>query len=125
MLRTSLWAGVVLLAVAGCGGGGDRPEAVTGRVLYHGTPLAGGTIVFDPDPERGGDGPVAGGEIGPDGRYALRPEDGSGVSPGWHRVTFAAASGTTLPARYSDPARSGQSCEVKAGRANEINFDLQ
>jgi hypothetical protein len=125
MLRISLLAGAALLALAGCGGEGDRTEVVSGRVLYRGKPLAGGTIVFEPDPERGGDGPVAGGEIGPDGRYALRPENGSGVSPGWHRVTFAASSGTTLPTRYSDPARCGQSCEVKAGRANEINFDLQ
>jgi hypothetical protein len=125
MLRSAVWFGAFALVLAGCGGADDRPEAVSGHVLYRGKPLAGGTIVFEPDPERGGDGPVAGGEIGPDGRYALRPEDGSGVSPGWHRVTFAAASGTTLPLRYSDPARCGQSCEVKAGRANEINFDLQ
>jgi hypothetical protein len=125
MLRTSGLFGIALLALAGCGGGDDSPRPVTGRVLYRGAPLAGGTIVFAPDPERGGDGPVAWGEIGADGRYALRTTTGEGASPGWHRVTFAAAAGKALPARYSDPARSGQTCEVKAGKANEIDFELQ
>ncbi len=117
--------GAVLVAVAGCGGGADPPESVTGRVLYRGTPLAGGTIVFVPDPDRGGDGPIAGGEIRSDGRYSLRADGSTGVCPGWYRVSFAATSKTSLPPRYSDPTRSGQACEVKAGKANEINFDLQ
>jgi hypothetical protein len=125
MRRTSGVFSVVLLTLAGCGGGEDSPEGVTGRVLYRSAPLAGGTIVFAPDPERGGDGPIAWSEIGPDGRYTLRTETGVGVGPGWHRVTFAAANGKALPPRYSDPARSGQTCEVKAGQANEINFELQ
>jgi hypothetical protein len=125
MRRASGVVAIVVLALAGCGGGGDTPEAVTGRVLYRGAPLAGGTIVFAPDPERGGDGPIAWGEISKDGRYSLRSKTGDGISPGWHRVTFAASAGTTLPPRYSDPVRSGQECEVKAGQVNEINFDLQ
>jgi hypothetical protein len=125
MRPTSAVVAIALLVLAGCGGGDDPPEAVTGRVLFRGQPLTGGTIVFAPDPERGGDGPIAWGEVGTDGRYTLRTKTGVGVSPGWHRVTFAAASGKTLPPRYSDPARSGQTCEVKAGQANEIDFDLQ
>src|ERR1700678_4285413 len=125
MLRTIGVLAVTLLALAGWGGGDDAPRPVPGRVLYRGAPLAGGTIVFAPDPEHGGDGPVAWGEIGSDGRYALRTTAGDGISPGWHRVTFAAASGKTLPPRYSDPARSGQTCEVKAGQVNEIDFELQ
>jgi hypothetical protein len=118
-------AGVVVLVLAGCGSGGNQAEPVTGRVLYRGAPLTGGTIVFAPDPERGGDGPLAWGEIGPDGQYTLKNDVGEGAVAGWHRVTFSAAPGTKLPSRYSDPARSGQTCEVKSGQANEINFELQ
>jgi hypothetical protein len=125
MLRTPGYLGITLLALAGCGGGNDVPETVAGRVFYRGAPLAGGTVVFAPDPEHGGDGPIAWGEIGPDGRYTLHTKEGEGISPGWHRVTFAAAAGTTLPPRYGDPARSGQAREVKAGQANQIDFDLQ
>jgi hypothetical protein len=125
MLRTAGCVSVALLALAGCCGGNEVPETVTGRVLYRGAPLAGGTIVFAPDPEHGGDGPIAWGEIGPDGRYTLHTKPGEDISPGWHRVTFAAASGSTLPAHYSDPARSGQTCEIKAGTANQIDFELK
>ncbi len=125
MPRTAAVLGVAVLALAGCGRGEDPPPSVTGRVLYRGAPLAGGTIVFEPDPGRGGDGPMVFGEVGPDGRYALRAGTGGGVGAGWHRVTFAAAHGTALPPRYSDPTRSGQVCEVKAGRENEIDFDLK
>jgi hypothetical protein len=116
---------LALLALAGCNSYEDSTDTVSGRVRFRGAPLAGGTIVFAPDPERGGDGPIAWGEIGPDGRYALRTKTGASVSPGWHRVTFAATTGRDLPARYSDPARSGQTCEVKAGQANQIDFDLK
>jgi hypothetical protein len=125
MPRTTGIVMIALLALAGCGGGEDAVETVTGRVHYHGVPLAGGTVVFAPDPERGGDGPIAWGEVGADGRYELRTKTGPGVSPGWHRVTFTAASNTSLPTHYSDPARSGQTCEVKAGQANKIDFDLK
>jgi hypothetical protein len=125
MVRTSAVIAIALFVLAGCGGEEDHPTIVTGKVLYRGAPLAGGTIVFEPDPSKGGDGPIAWGEIGREGRYILRTEAITGVTAGWHRITFAAAAGTILPTRYSDPALSGQTREVKAGRSNEIDFDLQ
>jgi hypothetical protein len=125
MLRKSAVVSIALLALAGCGGGDDQPQRVTGRVLYRGAPLAGGTIVFAPDPEKGAEGSIAWGEIAKDGRYSLRTDAGEGVKPGWHRVTFAASAGQTLPANYSDPAKSGKTCEVKAGQTNEFDFDLK
>jgi hypothetical protein len=125
MHRVSRVFCVALLALAGCGGGDDSPPAVTGKVTYRGAPLAGGTIVFTPDPERGGDGPIAWGEIDAEGRYSLKTNSGEALSPGWHRVTFAAATGKSLPSHYSDPARSGKTCEVKAGQGNALDFELQ
>ena len=125
MPRISRLAGSFLLFLAGCGGSANQAEPVTGHVFYRGTPLAGGQVVFDPDPERGGDGPLAWSEIGPDGQYALRSDSGPGATVGWHRVTFSGGPGSKLPPRYTDPARSGQKCEVKSGQTNEIDFDLQ
>lgn len=124
-MRRIPWIFYLFLAVSvsGCGGA-DKLEAVSGRVLFRGAPLAGGTIVFAPDPHRGGDGPIAVGEIGPDGRYSLRTGAETGVAAGWHRVTVAAAPGKSLPSRYSDPERSGQEREVKPGTANTIDFQL-
>src|SRR5262245_42189900 len=65
---------LLVLAVLGCGRD-DRLTPVRGQVFYHGRPLAGGTIVFTPDAERGGRGPLACGEIGADGRYTLHTGD--------------------------------------------------
>ena len=68
--------------LAGC----SRPDAelapVQGQVFYRGRPLAGGTIVFTPDPERGGHGPQAIAEIGTDGRYTLLTSGKKGAVPG-------------------------------------------
>jgi hypothetical protein len=134
------WLAFPALAILGCGGGEDKLTPVHGRVFYHGQPLPGGTIVFTPDPERGGRGPLACGEIGPDGRYTLHTGGSPGAVAGWHRVTIAAASpagraggreplpadasGADLPRKYSDPERSGLSREVKPGQAADQDFHL-
>jgi hypothetical protein len=58
---------------------------------------------------------------------------------GWHRVTIVAVEApaasqpgqaftvprSLVPTRYADPALSGLSCEVKAGKENGINFNLE
>ncbi len=57
-----LWLGsLTLFALAAIGCGDSKPELapVRGHVYFHGAPLAGGVIVFTPDPERGGHGPLA------------------------------------------------------------------
>jgi hypothetical protein len=116
----------LLLTGPGCGGEADaKRAAVQGQVFYKGRPLAGGTIVFAPDPGHGARGPLAWGQIGPDGRYTLRTGDEPGAVVGWHRVTVAAPGPAALPARYSDPERSGQVHEVHDAPSNTIDVRLE
>jgi hypothetical protein len=134
-----LAAGLLLLA-AGCGSGGhDVFRPVRGRVLYRGVPLSGGTIVFSPDPERGGSGPLAVADIQPDGYYVLKTEDRPGAAAGWYRVTVVAlqvppaspgAAGwvparSLVPAKYRDPELSGLSCQVRDDQDNNVEFNLE
>jgi hypothetical protein len=134
------WMLVCLLLgpVAGCDSGSGALVSVTGRVTYHGVPLRTGSIVFTPDPRRGGAGLQARAEIQPDGVYHLRTGDAAGATPGWHRITVVALEATAvrpgeafsiprllLPAKYADPEMSGLCREVAAGRENRIDLDLE
>jgi hypothetical protein len=137
--RKSLLCGITLLGLVALGcGQDDTLTPVQGRVFYRGEPLRGGTIVFTPDPERGGHGPLACGEIGTDGRYQLRTGSNRGVVPGWHRVSIApasprAATGSSaakphsmdLPSKYRDPDQSGLLCEIKTEKVAEQDFHLE
>jgi hypothetical protein len=124
----ALWASLLLVLVS-CSRRSEDLPVVTGQVFLHGKPLTGGTIVFTPDSERGGSGPLATGVIGSDGRYSLTTEGRRGAVPGWHRVSVAALrnppDGPPLPDHYHDPEQSGQSCEVKSGMANSIDLHLE
>ena len=136
--RTPLRCGLVLgaLAVLGCGQE-DSLTPVRGRVFYRGQPLPGGTIVFAPDAERGGNGPLAYSEIAADGRFSLHSGAKLGAVAGWHRVTIApparaVAPGQTaappaveLPRKYSDPEQSGLLREVRPGKSGEQDFYLE
>jgi hypothetical protein len=112
----------------GCGNKAEKLMPVQGHVFYHNRPVAGGTIVFTPDPERGGHGPLACSEIGPDGRYSLQTGSQNGAVPGWHRVTIAAPASdaaSDLPHKYSDPEQSGLFREVKAEKVLAHDFYLE
>jgi hypothetical protein len=136
--RTALCCALFLqaLAVLGCGQG-ESMTPVHGRVFFHGQPLPGGTIVFTPDAERGGRGPLAYGEIGGDGRYTLRTGDKLGINPGWYRVTIAPPTlapapgqavlppAVELPRKYGDPEQSGLLREVQPGKVGEQDFHLE
>jgi hypothetical protein len=127
------------LVAAGCGGGTpDGLTPVSGKISFKGRPLSSGTIVFVPDQERGTNGELARGEIQADGSYRLKCGDLPGTVPGWHRVTVTSVEDGTLapgqvlvvprsvlPAKYQDPQLSGLSCEVKSGKENTINFNLE
>jgi hypothetical protein len=132
--------GVLFLGVlAGCKPGPAPLVPVRGKVMYRGTTLPGGTIVFTPDASRGGSGPLAHAEIRADGSYTLQTGRSFGAVPGWHRVTVAAVRGTAVapprqryavpeslvPDRYRDPQLSGLVCEVQADRPNVLDFNLE
>lgn len=134
------WALGLVWAV-GCNG--SLPSSsdtipVHGKVFYRGRPLPTGTVVFTPDTDRGTNGELATGEIQPDGSFQLKTKAIAGTVVGWHRVTILAVEmmapspgqplgepRAILPPRYSDPRLSGLLCEVKAGRDNVINFNLE
>lgn len=134
------WVALILLG-AGCGDTGVAPAEgipVQGKVFFRGQPLPYGTIVFTPDADRGTHGPLATAAIQPDGSFQLKSGEAVGAVAGWHRVTVLAiemlppgpgqAQGeprAILPSRFCDPRLSGLLCEVKAGRDNVINFNLE
>jgi hypothetical protein len=127
------------LSAAGCGSGRQPLTPVRGTVNYRGLPLHGGVIVFTPDVSRGTRGNLANAEIQADGTYVLHTGDAAGAVPGWHHVTVAAVQAapgaspgqrfaipqSVLPERYRDPDFSGLTEEVKAGKENVIDFNLQ
>ena len=55
---------LALLPLGGCGETAKPDLAVRGQVLYRGEPVAGGLIVFAPNPDRGSDGPLATATLG-------------------------------------------------------------
>jgi hypothetical protein len=134
--RLAFYFFAVALAAWGCGSS-DKPTPVHGRVFYRGRPLPGGTIVFTPDLERGGFGPLATGEIDSDGRYTLHTQEQLGVVPGWHRVTIASPASAVapgqeaspplidIPRKYSDPHQSGLLRQVRPGVGAEHDFFLE
>jgi hypothetical protein len=139
MIRFLPLCWLLLPLALGCGESDSRRAAVHGRVFFKGELLRTGTIVFVPDSDRGGHGPIACAEIQPDGSYTLQTGDQVGAVPGWHRVTVVAvepvalADGprrfpehrSLLPPRYRDPELSGLSFQVKADEDNLIDLHLE
>jgi hypothetical protein len=137
--RSTLAGLTLLLLAAGCGQDEPAPAAVHGRVFYKGAPLTRGSIVFSPDPDKGGSGPLARGQVRSDGSYTLASDGRPGAPPGWHRVTVVSvespptrASGTAfaevrslLPRKYAAPDLSGLEAQVKPGEDNVIDFHLE
>jgi hypothetical protein len=125
---------------SGCGGGDDLPERapVTGTVTYKGKTLAGGTVTFYPDEEKGN---PAYGEIQSDGTFHLttyEAEDGAVL--GKHRVTVEVFPGqaggaetglpgaeatlpSPIPIKYRDRQKSPLEFEVKPGE-NKADLTL-
>lgn len=129
----------VLVLLAGCDAGSAPLAPVHGKVSYKGAPLPRGTIVFIPDASRGSSGPLARADIQADGSYRLRTGGSEGAPAGFHRVTVAALAApaavpagqrfsvprSLLPEKYRDPDLSQLTCEVKPGKENGINFNLE
>lgn len=128
----------LLLLTTGCESGHAPLVLVRGRVTYRGVSVRHGSVVFTPDPHRGGAGPQSRAEIQPDGTYQLRTDEAAGAVAGWHRITVVAIETlpanpgggllvprSLLPAKYGDPEMSGLGREVVAGRDNQIHLDLE
>jgi hypothetical protein len=114
-----------LTFVAGCGGGGPRWCAVSGKVLAAGKTVATGSVTFHPDATRGNTaGVLPVGLIDAQGAYQLNTAGKAGAPPGWYKVTVQSSVPSdpknpyslprSLVARqYTDPAKSPLSIEVK------------
>lgn len=124
--------------LVGCGGNQPSLVEVTGVVNYQGKPLTGGCIVFAPNPEKGGRGPLAVAAIQPDGTYCLRTGDAVGAVPGWHRITISDAEPappvgegefvavhSMVPARYAAPDLSGLEANVQRGAKCLVDISLE
>jgi hypothetical protein len=133
-------AGLVLLVLAaGCGHDEPALAPVRGRVFYRGSLLTGGSIVFTPDADRGGQGPLARGDIRADGSFTLSADGRPGAAPGWHRVSVVSFEApptkppgadfadvhSLLPRKYAAPDLSGLDAFVKPDEDNVIDFHLE
>jgi hypothetical protein len=124
--------GLCLLVLPACG---DGKLEVRGKVTFEGKPVEG-VISFEP---ADGQGPTSGGTI-TGGRYELTGT--ARVAPGQKIVRIRGTRKTGrkvpamagpsplvddieryIPARYNDQSQLQR--EVVAGKANEINFELQ
>lgn len=133
---TALTLGGVLIAAPG---GCSRKSAssittVRGKVTYEGEPLAGGLIVFAPDPDRGTSGKPAQSELAADGSFQLTQAGEAAIQPGWYRVAIAPAplfapgslrDRVPFPLDLSRPDRSKVFREVKAGQENTFEFTIE
>jgi len=101
---------------------------VRGRVTFQGHPVAGGLVVFAPDPERGASGKPVRAETGPDGVFQLQVEGTPRVPPGWYRVALApppTAGPSNFPAALRRPDRSTIVREVAAGKDHFFEFAVE
>jgi hypothetical protein len=136
----------LLIAVLASGCGSEDRYPVRGQVTFEGKPMiGGGSITLVPLTDQ--EGRVAGGEIGPDGKYSLMTETpGDGSMPGEFRVMIyqvteqepattedgqkAAVAARVVPMEDRIPdiyfgPDSPLRMKVEAKSLNEINFDLK
>lgn len=119
----------LMIAVTSCGSSSRAPATVRGRVLFQGQPLAGGTVVFTPHPDRGPAAKPASAIIDGEGLFRLSLDSQPYITPGWYRVSLADP-GTThtwaiFPAALRRPDRSGLEREVLAGQEHVCEFHIE
>ncbi len=126
-----------LAMVWGCGS--KEAGSVSGKVTLGGQPLSQGSIVFQ-DSARG---ISVTAPLSRDGTYVAKTHDRPGLPPGTYQVaimpgtmadgeiplavdpaTQAAAPASPIPDRYRNPATSGLTITVKAGKNPSFDFDL-
>jgi hypothetical protein len=83
---------LALTCLVGCGG--VKRLTVSGTVKLDGQPLDGGILVFTPDTAKGNTAKISCTSPVKEGRYNLetngitRDDSGTGVPPGWYKVTL-------------------------------------
>lgn len=132
--RLELWF-VVMLAGC-CGRRVDLPPIadVSGTVTLDGAPLPNASVQFIPDAAKGTQGAPAVGFTDAAGKYELVTATVEGAIVGHHQIRVEARAAPknemdTLPPlitpqRYSNPATSGLTAEVKAGENNVVDLTL-
>jgi hypothetical protein len=124
-----------LMFLAGCSGTSEVLVPVTGTITVKKQPLANGTVVFHPDPDKGNKEkrePRATISSDRPGVYQLTTGNRDGAPAGWYKVTIHAlepdASSVRPPRwlahpRYADVKTSGLSVEVKQ-EASGVTWDI-
>jgi hypothetical protein len=127
---------VVVAALPGCGGGDPykvRTVSAAGTVTYQGQPVKKGTILFEPQDEKGRS---ASGTI-EDGKFALTTyREGDGAVAEKHAVAVVATEeqktkdGDTgvkyiIPESYASPQSSGVTVEVPPGGSRDLRVDIK
>lgn len=131
----ALAGGFGAMSLSGCGSKGPPPgpASVRGKVTFNGQPVAGGLVIFTPDPQRGGSGKPVRGETGPDGGFVLHLDAQPHVPAGWYRVSILpapvvpdpAATAPQFPAKLARPDLSGLEREVFAGKEHVFEFAVE
>jgi hypothetical protein len=125
-------AGVLVLAVVGCGGGNEA--TVEGVVTLDGQPLSRGTVSFIP--EAGGAGATA--SIAQDGTFSARTGRAAGLQPGEYAITVRAREDSAIPAKgglpmpgklitpkkYDSASTSGLRATINSGD-NDLKLELR
>ena len=123
-----------VIAIVGCSGNSVEVVEVEGTVTQAGQPLDEVKVMFSPDPEKGFAGQTSKAITDENGKYRLKYNaDQFGAEVGWHVVTaldIKAENSRDNPIpfrvnqKYSQPARSGLTFEVKSGEPQTIDFEL-
>lgn len=109
---------------------------VAGEVVFaDGTPLRGGSVLFESESNVQGKKVVARGPINPDGTFSLGTnQPGDGAVAGWHRVSVHPPAPDVdvdesrdvppIDVRFQDPRRSGLRFEVKPDAENRYTVEV-
>jgi hypothetical protein len=124
-LPLAILGAFALTSLVGCG---PKRVPVAGTVTLDGQPLNEGQLVFTPDTAKGNTSRIVCSSWCKDGRYDLetngvtRSESGSGVPPGWYKVSWrilheggkkSQLTVVNVNSKFTDPEKTPLSVEVK------------
>jgi hypothetical protein len=128
LMSCLLTVGAFVAAAGGCNKGPElRPgwAIVSGTVMYQGKPLPAGEVIWCS--EKDGVSIMRGGPIREDGTFTLDAPIGR-AHIAIHNAdvkNVRPESYVQIPARYTDPEKSGLTHELTAGENKDVKFNLQ